>query len=529
MAIVQVSRITHRKGLSENLPQLAGAEFGWVIDERKLYIGNGTLSEGAPAVGNTEVLTEFTDILALADGYTYKGDAAGYTAQTGPSASAPISRTLQRKIDDFASVKDFGATGDGVTDDTVAINRALFELFCRETNQEIRRSLFFPAGTYLVTDTIKVPPFSKLYGEGQNSSIIKLDSGSSASYVMQTADSLQQTGSNIGDNGAFAPQDIEIDSMGFQSAKTSSVDVVLVEDAHEMLFNNVSFIGPLLAADLTSAAADIACVRFESTPALITKSIVFERCRFGNATYAFDADEQINGIFVNNSRFDTFYQAILLGVGTPVLGGPVGFAITNNLFDNVKLEAIKIGNVSKNMSGYNIFLDVGNNFSGAGSPAAVIIDINGDNNVSIGDMFERSNADANSFVRIENNDKKVFALDNGEKFVFGTYAKQAGATSSLTTQVSATTIFTVDTSDSPVFKMLYSFSDPVNGTLRMGEFNVVGQDTDDSAGTLAYDETYRENNTTGLVLSAEQSGTTISVKYTATDAGTFKYSIEYLG
>ena len=35
MAIVQVSRITNRKGLSENLPQLAGAEFGWVIDSRQ--------------------------------------------------------------------------------------------------------------------------------------------------------------------------------------------------------------------------------------------------------------------------------------------------------------------------------------------------------------------------------------------------------------------------------------------------------------------------------------------------------------
>ena len=55
MAIVQVSRITHRKGLSENLPQLAGAEFGWVIDQRTLYIGNGTLAEGAPAVGNIYV------------------------------------------------------------------------------------------------------------------------------------------------------------------------------------------------------------------------------------------------------------------------------------------------------------------------------------------------------------------------------------------------------------------------------------------------------------------------------------------
>ena len=63
MAIVQISRITNRKGLQENLPQLAGAELGWSIDTRRLYIGNGTLQEGAPEIGNTEILTEFSEII----------------------------------------------------------------------------------------------------------------------------------------------------------------------------------------------------------------------------------------------------------------------------------------------------------------------------------------------------------------------------------------------------------------------------------------------------------------------------------
>ena len=62
MAIVQVSQITNRKGLAENLPQLAGAEFGWATDERRLFIGNGTLADGAPVIGNTEVLTEYSDV-----------------------------------------------------------------------------------------------------------------------------------------------------------------------------------------------------------------------------------------------------------------------------------------------------------------------------------------------------------------------------------------------------------------------------------------------------------------------------------
>lgn len=63
MAIVQISRITNRKGLQENLPQLAGAELGWSTDERRLYIGNGTLQEGAPVIGNTEILTEFSELI----------------------------------------------------------------------------------------------------------------------------------------------------------------------------------------------------------------------------------------------------------------------------------------------------------------------------------------------------------------------------------------------------------------------------------------------------------------------------------
>ena len=50
MAIVQISRITQRKGLQDDLPQLAGAELGWSVDERRLFIGNGELADGAPVV-----------------------------------------------------------------------------------------------------------------------------------------------------------------------------------------------------------------------------------------------------------------------------------------------------------------------------------------------------------------------------------------------------------------------------------------------------------------------------------------------
>ncbi len=58
MAVVQISRIQVRRGLQENLPTLSSGEFGWSVDERRLYIGNGTLAEGSPVTGVTEIITE---------------------------------------------------------------------------------------------------------------------------------------------------------------------------------------------------------------------------------------------------------------------------------------------------------------------------------------------------------------------------------------------------------------------------------------------------------------------------------------
>jgi len=326
VAIVQISRITNRKGLQVDLPQLAGAELGWSVDDRRLFIGNGTIQEGAPVVGNTEILTEFSDILAFQTTYTYKGEAAGYTVQTGPSANTPVSQSLQSWMDQWASVKDFGAVGDGLTDDTDAINRALYQLYCRETNASIRRSLFFPAGIYLVNQTILIPSYATLIGEGADNSVIKMivtEDSSLKGYVARTTDSLQQTGNNIGNNGAITPRFITVEKLGFET-QDPNVDVFLVEEADNCSFTNVNFIGPLTTSNLTTDADNISCIRFNSSPSLVCQNIVFDQCAFTGTTYALNTDEQIAGVTVCNSKFDVLFQAVVLGDGSPILGGPTG-------------------------------------------------------------------------------------------------------------------------------------------------------------------------------------------------------------
>ena len=70
MAIVQISQIKHRRGTNENLPQLASAELGWSVDTQQLYIGNGTIAEGAPEIGNTEILTQNSTIPGIPATYS---------------------------------------------------------------------------------------------------------------------------------------------------------------------------------------------------------------------------------------------------------------------------------------------------------------------------------------------------------------------------------------------------------------------------------------------------------------------------
>lgn len=59
----------------------------------------------------------------------------------------------------FVSIRTAGAKGDGVTDDTAAINNAL------KSAASAGKIVFFDAGTYKVTSTITIPPGSKVVGE----------------------------------------------------------------------------------------------------------------------------------------------------------------------------------------------------------------------------------------------------------------------------------------------------------------------------------------------------------------------------
>jgi hypothetical protein len=599
VAIVQISRITQRKGLEADLPQpLAGAELGWAVDQRRLFIGNGTLADGAPVVGNTEVLTEFSDILEFASQYTYQGAAAGYTVQTGATPGDPVAQSIQSRLDSFAVITAFGATGDGVTDVTANINRALFQVLCRSTNPSARRSIFFPAGIYIITDTLNIPPNCQLYGEGPDSTIISFNVqnwnntisypagvlvyntattlyyrsnfvvpiGTAISatnpdgnpywtaetlpeYIFQTADSLQQTGVNIATNGASLPGNVEISSMKFVTNQVHNG--VLIEFADRCVFDSVTIEGPLTTVDLVDAGDDVAAVRWSSSLSAVSRNVTWNNCKFSGFTYATDTQQQIQGITFSNCDFDTLHQGIVLGGAVPVNGGATGVRIVQNTFDNIHSQGIVIDGVSHNATAYNTFYDVGNSFNGDVFPATSIILIDADNNVSIGDMFERNTVQSATHPRIDLVNTSSIALgmnitgitffqddiqDNtlANQLMLGRYQRTAGIRDVVTAggaQIELAVINT-DILKIPAFKVDYTIVR--NNFYRTGTMTVVsGQDS--TAGTgFAYSDEYVENGNTGVTMEAAHNLSIatplVTISYSATGAGdgTIQYSISHL-
>jgi hypothetical protein len=86
-------------------------------------------------------------------------NSAGAVTFTAAGAGA-VPRSVQSKERDIVSVKDFGATGDGVTDDTAAIQAAF------ATGKKV---IYMPAGVYKTTSTITVPAYYSLIGDGHTS------------------------------------------------------------------------------------------------------------------------------------------------------------------------------------------------------------------------------------------------------------------------------------------------------------------------------------------------------------------------
>lgn len=87
------------------------------------------------------------------------------------AGTGAVNRTVQNKLREVISVKDFGAVGDGVTDDTAAIQAAITYAESTATPPAAgpgQITIFFPFGKYKITNELLVTKSISFVGDGHS-------------------------------------------------------------------------------------------------------------------------------------------------------------------------------------------------------------------------------------------------------------------------------------------------------------------------------------------------------------------------
>ena len=503
MAVVQISRIMHRRGLYADVPQLAAGELGWALDEQRLFIGNGPTSSGAPKIGNTEILTSGSDINALLESYTFIGNTATPVA-TGASG-ANIVRSFQQKLDDFANVADFGATGDGVTDDTAAINRAIKQLLSLDATADARRVLYFPPGTYKITGgEIKLYPYTTIKGAGAEQTIL-YQTDTTQTYLARTVDSKEQTGTDIGSSGATVPKHIDIEGVCFNSS--GSNNLILLDRADQVRFLDCKFKSTWTQG--TAIGSGYKAIEAQSSGIYKTSNVLFDKCVFTGIQYGFNSDYDVENVNFQNCTFDILYKGIKLAQNTDgsTAGqqtGPRYVRAVGCSFDNIDLQAIHIydqGTPKGNAFAFNNFGDVGT--ANDGTADVSIIQLAHEGNFTTHNYFTRSDVGTQAPIQGSGIHERALAK-----------ATLTDNTSTLTA-----TGITLDLANEFAVNIIYLVTRDT--ARRNGELKVSG-----TSSAINFVDNFVENTTTGVTFFVTTGGI---VQYKTTSTGnnaTFKYQVE---
>jgi hypothetical protein len=257
---------------------------------------NGTVVYSAPAAGErfsgVVVEVDATDVSFL---------------QAGAGA---VTRTAQAKMRDVVSVKDFGAVGDGVTDDTVAIQAAI------NSNAGFL-AVYFPSGTYKITAQITISNDRvMLYGNGASSRILFVPTANAVCFLF--------------DKGSTSSVQNVVQDLSFYSTDTTYTKTAIkLVDVSQCLIKNVLTIFPhwfgngsiflhVLGRDSTivnqlNAFADKP-IRISPIPAPHVAAGIgidhfhFSDCYIGNTTSANPLITIDDGVILSDVTFDG-YQA----------------------------------------------------------------------------------------------------------------------------------------------------------------------------------------------------------------------------
>lgn len=268
-------------------------EYKFVLkDSDSVLIGTW---DNIPGISNANTLaTQLANTSNIAQGDALIGFKQTYALGVMPGA---VGKTLNDKMQDLVSVKDFGAKGDGTTDDTAAIQAGI-DLACQYGG-----CVYLPAGTYKIsaalvfsmnsdsTDPVKRP---SMKGDGMAATTI---------YQTTNNNGIEIIGYDSNPAGYCLFQDFTL--YGYQKNKLG----IALKDIAFVTIDNVYLAGwstGLYGANVLSSTFNDLVIRFNDG------GFYFEP----NATYGFVSEP--NAIVMSNCTVgnNDSYGGKVIGAGT---------------------------------------------------------------------------------------------------------------------------------------------------------------------------------------------------------------------
>jgi hypothetical protein len=389
MAVVSISRIQVRRGTANQgtgLPQLASGEFGWAIDSQELYIGNGSTSEGAPAVGNTQVLTSNSNIINLAGQYTYR---ANSNIQT--SESTQVVRSIAARLDERVSINSFG----GLTQ-TDQLQKALLELYLTDPTPTSAPVLHIEPGVFNITRTVYVPPNTTIVGSGKNKTIFTKAGnfdmfrtiGTNVPYsgFLSSITETEVTALSTSGQTEDRAQNIRFEAMTLRATgqRMSGRSYLLrLDNCSNSEFKDIEFIYPAGEASVTNYESGVGLD--SGSGATISRNNKFIDCDFTGLKEAAHSLLKADDNQFIRCNFNQLNRGVVLGESGLLAGNPGADnnIITDSKFSNINQQAFMVLHGTGNRSKNNRY---GENVSN-GFP---VVKYGERGNFSIDDTFERT-------------------------------------------------------------------------------------------------------------------------------------------
>ena len=284
----------------------------------------------------------------------------------GATPTGAVNRSIDEKLTDIISVKDFGATGDGVTDDSGAIQAAI----------NSAKSVYFPPGIYLVNTQVNLSQDRcKLWGV--NGETIMLAAGNNAIFGANSAFSaavVEISGfvfkGNVAGQGTgiFSPTGAtpyylswyHIHDCSFEKSLAFGINGILISsnitDCNFGLFGvgpnfqaikSIGTASPEFSSNITSirncefayTSGVASCVEFEYGFKIILDTCIFEQNNVSGSIILFTGEGYP---VVNNCWFELNTCSSLIKISPTVNIETIVLTLTNNNFNTSTTPSLAI-------------------------------------------------------------------------------------------------------------------------------------------------------------------------------------------